>query len=190
MTSTDTGRQDTGTVEWAGGNSMYRPCSVRGARHWGPDGAAGLLAWTKGRDGRRYVLLAKRSRYVQQGSTWAFPGGAVDQGESPVEAAVRELDEEVAGAPDLMNLTAVREGPCPHGCGWAYTAFVAYAENAADPAHGRLPNVPRVAVAAGESAWETDVVAWIPLDYVQELPLHPAVAASWPALREIIEQAG
>lgn len=172
-------RQDTERAVQASG---YRSCPGYG-RHWGPDGAAGALAWTTGKDGSRYVLLAKRSRHVQQGNTWAFPGGAVDQGESPVDAAVRELDEEVSGVPEITDLTGVREGPCEHGCGWTYTAFVVRVRPS------RFRNVPRVAVAAGDSAWETDCVAWIPLDYVDSLRLHPAFAAGWPELRELIESA-
>jgi hypothetical protein len=58
-----------------------------------------------------------------------------------------------------------------------------------DSLHGRTANVPRVAVAAGHSAWETDVVAWIPVDYVDELPLHPAFRAAWGELRGMIGQA-
>lgn len=180
------------TRELAGRRSMYRQCPAGRTRHWGPDGAAGALAWVKGRDGRTYVLLAKRSRYVQQGNTWAFPGGAIDAGEGALQAALRELDEEVAGVGTLASLTGVDEGPCPHGCGWGYTTFVVEVVNDAEPGPSghRLPNVPRVAIAAGESAWETDVVAWIPLDCVSELPLHPAFATAWPRLRQMVERAG
>jgi 8-oxo-dGTP diphosphatase len=136
------------------------------------------------------VLLAKRSAHVQQGNTWAFPGGAVDQGESPLAAAVRELTEEVTGVPRLrIRGCASLTAPCEHGCGWAYTTFVVEADNSQEPGTGRQANVPQVAVAAGESAWETDVVAWIPVDYVTELPLHPSFAQAWPALRQMVEGA-
>lgn len=179
----------TQTSEWAGPDRHYAQCVPGQHRHWGPDGAAGALAWTVGRDGRRYVLLAKRSAHVQQGNTWAFPGGAVDRGETPLSAAVRELHEEVTGVA-VAGLTDRLQAPCPHGCGWAYTTIVVKAgRDAEHDSHGRLPNVPRVAVAAGESAWETDVVAWIPLEYVDSLPLHPAFAVAWPELRAMVEQA-
>ena len=39
------------------------------------------------------VLLIQRKHPPMQGS-WALPGGFVDQGEDPVHAAVRELEEE------------------------------------------------------------------------------------------------
>ena len=39
------------------------------------------------------VLLIQRKHPPMQGS-WALPGGFVDQGEDPIHAAVRELEEE------------------------------------------------------------------------------------------------
>jgi len=137
------------------------------------------------------VLLAKRSAHVQQGNTWAFPGGAIDQGESLIQAAIRELTEEVTGVPRLrIRGCASLSAPCPHGCGWAYTSFVVEADSSQARGDNGVPaNVPRVAVAAGHSAWETDCVAWIPVGYVESLELHPAFAQAWPALREIIGEA-
>jgi 8-oxo-dGTP pyrophosphatase MutT (NUDIX family) len=37
--------------------------------------------------------------------------------------------------------------------------------------------------------FETDDVAWLPLDEVDRLPLHAGFAAAWPQLREIAQQA-
>ena len=51
-------------------------------------------------------------------------------------------------------------------------------------AAGRLP---RVRVAAGAHAWETDELAWVPATQVHARDLHPAFASAWPALRERIE---
>jgi 8-oxo-dGTP diphosphatase len=36
--------------------------------------------------------------------------------------------------------------------------------------------------------FETDAVAWLPLDQVDERPLHAGFAAAWPALRAIVER--
>ena len=44
-------------------------------------------------DGR--VLLAQRSPGKVMGGLWEFPGGKVDSGETPEEALVRELHEEL-----------------------------------------------------------------------------------------------
>jgi len=42
-------------------------------------------------------LLTKRApRLNSHGGQWALPGGRIDAGETPVEAALRELEEEVA----------------------------------------------------------------------------------------------
>lgn len=186
MTSTKTADK----TEWAGQSKMYRQCpdmtkDGQSGRHWGPDGAAGALCWTVAADGRPFVLLAKRSAHVQQGGTWAFPGGAVDQHESPLDAAIRELFEEVEGVePDSM--TAVLEAPCEHGCGWQYTTFVV--RSSGDPQ--RRNNLPKVQVSGDAyNAWETSAVAWVPIAYVTELNLHPGLAATWPAIRELVEAA-
>jgi len=40
------------------------------------------------------VFLMRRLRGMAFGGMWAFPGGALEQGESPAQAAVRELHEE------------------------------------------------------------------------------------------------
>lgn len=47
-------------------------------------------------------LLIKRSEYVPVSSTWSLPGGNVDAGESPIQAARRETLEEIGF--DLADL--------------------------------------------------------------------------------------
>jgi len=51
------------------------------------------------RDGS--ILVAKRSESQHLAGAWEFPGGKVEAGEEPVEAALRELREET-------GLTALR----------------------------------------------------------------------------------
>ena len=48
-------------------------------------------------DGRCWVLLSHRSPHVQAGGTWSTFGGAIDGGETPWDAAVRETSEEMDG---------------------------------------------------------------------------------------------
>ena len=48
------------------------------------------------RDGR--VLAARRPRSKSQGGKWEFPGGKLHDGESPREALVREIAEELCVA--------------------------------------------------------------------------------------------
>jgi mutator protein MutT len=42
----------------------------------------------------RSVFLIRRLRAMAFGGMWAFPGGALEPGETPVDAAVREVQEE------------------------------------------------------------------------------------------------
>ena len=42
----------------------------------------------------RQILLLERPDGVHQGGFWSFPGGKVDEGETPLDAAVREFREE------------------------------------------------------------------------------------------------
>ncbi len=45
--------------------------------------------------GASFLLCRRASRLSKHAGQWALPGGRLDPGESPVEAALRELDEEV-----------------------------------------------------------------------------------------------
>ncbi len=51
---------------------------------------ASVLALTKNRE----AVLVKQFRHAAQTVVWEFPGGVVDDGESPLEGARRELAEE------------------------------------------------------------------------------------------------
>lgn len=59
--------------------------------------SAGLIVVS----GRR-VLLLKRSRRSHNPLKWGLPGGRLDRGETPYEAALREAREEVGPLPDLL----------------------------------------------------------------------------------------
>lgn len=65
---------------------------------WGRQGAGALLvACTTGR-----LLLTLRSAEVLEPHTWGLPGGRVEPGETPMDAAVRELREELSYRGDLL----------------------------------------------------------------------------------------
>ena len=51
---------------------------------------AGVLEDERGR-----ILLTRRPEHVHQGGLWEFPGGKLEEGESPVEGLKRELREEL-----------------------------------------------------------------------------------------------
>jgi len=137
-----------------------------GERYWGRFGAAGLLAL----DAERGVLLQHRVGWSHFGGTWALPGGARHQGEDAATGAIREAQEE-AGVPD----GAVRsrfESVLDAGV-WTYTTLVA------DVVEPFTPVI---------SDPESLELAWVPIDEVESMPLHPGFAASWPLLRGLLSR--
>ncbi len=132
-----------------------------GQRYWGRFGAAGLLAWHP----EAGILLQHRAVWSHHGGTWGLPGGARKQGESAVDAAVREAGEE-AGVP-VAAIEPLFESLFDLGF-WSYTTVAV-----------RVLRLFAPIVADAESV----ALRWVPLDEVDALPLHPGFAASWPALR-------
>jgi 8-oxo-dGTP pyrophosphatase MutT (NUDIX family) len=59
------------------------------------------------RDGAGRVLLARHS----EGDVWLLPGGSVEPGETPADAAVREMWEETGLLVRLTRLVGVFGGP-------------------------------------------------------------------------------
>lgn len=142
-------------------------CS-RGHRHWGRHGAAGLLLRHVDDDGVCWVLLQHRAWWSHHGGTWGVPGGAIARGESPEQAALREVSEEVT-----VDLTAVRVTgrlDDDHGA-WSYVTVLA-----------DTPERLAVAPFGGES---TDV-RWFPASEISLLTLHPGFAATWPQLLALL----
>ncbi len=56
-------------------------------------------------DGERRVLLQQRSPGRAMAGLWEFPGGKVEEGESPEAALVRELEEELGIAVEMDDLS-------------------------------------------------------------------------------------
>src|SRR5436309_13763267 len=65
-----------------------------GQPRWGRYGAAGVLVRHVDGDDHWY-FLALRSEYTHRGGTWAIPGGALDEHETPLDGARREFAEEL-----------------------------------------------------------------------------------------------
>ncbi len=132
-----------------------------GEQYWGRFGAAGLLAI----DPDLGILLQHRVSWSHFGDTWALPGGARHEGESAVGAALREAQEE-AGVPDGATrprlLSVLDLGY------WSYTTLVA---DVVEPFDAVITDR------------ESRELAWVRIEDVDELPLHPGFAASWAELR-------
>nr|WP_217499976.1 NUDIX domain-containing protein [Curtobacterium flaccumfaciens] len=119
-------------------------------------------------DGAGRVLLQHRVEWSHHGGTWGIPGGARHQGEAAVTAALRESAEE-AGVPD--DAIALRHTALLDLGFWTYTTVVGRASRPFEPVIADL---------------ESLALSWIPIDQVDELPLHPGFGRSWPALRATI----
>ena len=135
---------------------------------WGIFGAAGVVFMIEEGDGPR-VMLQKRSAFSHEGGTWSCAGGALDQGEGPLEGALREATEEVGALPADLDV----RGQCVFApaTDWSYTtAVVAVTER-----FGSSIN------------FETDAVGWFTPDEVDQMQLHAGFAAAWPELRSIVE---
>jgi 8-oxo-dGTP diphosphatase len=140
-----------------------------GGRYWGRFGAAGLLLRAPLDGGSRpAVLMQHRAVWSHQGGTWALPGGARDSHESTVDAALREAAEEAGLDPATLVVRAERITAVTDS-GWTYTTVVADA-----------PSLLRT-----ERNRESEELRWVPEEHVHQLPLHPAFAESWPALRAV-----
>jgi len=140
----------------------------RGHRHWGRHGAAGLLVSAPDPAGLPMVLLQQRSWWGSHGGTWGPPGGARDSHESELHTALREAEEECALDPAAVTVHGVLRDD--HG-GWAYRTVLANAP------------LPVRAFAVSE---ETKEVAWVRVDDVAALRLHPGFAEQWTALRAVL----
>ena len=136
---------------------------------WGVFGAAGVVFVLR-RPGRHpLVMLQKRSAFAHEGGTWSCAGGAIDEGESPLHAALREATEEVGEIPDDHRVLG--EYVFTPAADWQYTTLVIEV----DERFGASIN------------FETDDVEWVPTHLVEARPLHAGFSAAWPHLRAICE---
>ena len=134
-----------------------------GHKHWGLNGAAGILI-VRGSQ----ILLQHRAPWVHNGDTWGIPGGARDSHESTIEGAFREAVEETGI--DTQLLTPLHTFSDDHG-DWKYETVIA---RAADE------------LVAHEVNDESHEVRWVDIETVNELPLHPSFAKSWPELKKLL----
>lgn len=114
--------------------------------------AAGVVI-KSGMTGR--FLLVRRSDEVKAPHTWASVGGEIDSGETPHQAVIREVEEELSyfGKISLKQCVKFDEG-------YVYFNFVGYVHNEFEP----------------KLNWENDKWGWFTAEQILNgfpQPLHP-----------------
>lgn len=140
-----------------------------GRKHWGHNGAAGvLLARRDETTGRvTHVVMQHRALWSAEGGTWGIPGGAISDGETAIEGALRESFEEAnITSQDIDVVGAYCES---HG-NWRYTTVFAFEK----PGHCVNP------CAHDDESME---IKWVPIDDVPKLKLLTAMRTDWPSFR-------
>jgi 8-oxo-dGTP diphosphatase len=118
-------------------------------------------------DGR--VLIAQRPADKQMGGLWEFPGGKVEPGESPEEALIRELVEELG--------IAVKE-PC-------LAPFSFASHNYAD-FHLLMPLYICRRWEGEPQAKEHTALKWVRPKDLKDYPMPPADVPLIPMLRDLL----
>ncbi len=118
------------------------------------------------RDARGRVLLARRTEGRDLAGLWEFPGGKVEPGESPEDALVRELREE---------LGVETEVGAPVAC-----------VPLESPGRRLLLDVREVAFSGPPRGLEGQALAWVPLRKLSDYPMPPADV---PVVAELLRRA-
>ncbi len=114
-------------------------------------------------DGRglRVLLLKRSAKEENYAGHWAIPGGGIDPGETPEQAAKRECSEEIGRAPDELDLLK-RDSLA---LGDEYLTFRAWTDDEFEP----------------QLNAEHTRFKWVAIDGEWPSPIHPAV-------KELLEQ--
>lgn len=106
----------------------------------GPDGLAGVPGDVSGLDGRMvgvaggasFLLCRRASRMNRHAAQWALPGGRVDEGETPEETALRELDGARRAPARIRRPRSARRGCYGTRSGYVMTPVVVWGGGALD----------------------------------------------------------
>jgi 8-oxo-dGTP diphosphatase len=108
-------------------------------------------------DGERRVLLAQRPAGKAMAGLWEFPGGKVEDHETPEQALVRELREELAIDVNVADLEPL-----------------AFASHSYDDFHLLMPLFDCVAWSGEITPREGQAVAWVTAEDLDRYPMPPA----------------
>ena len=141
---------------------------------WGRYGAAGMLLCHRESSGAESFLLARRSEWVHGGNgLWSVPGGAIDAHEDPVQAALREFDEEIGAVPSGWRLVGVHEVVVEPEV-WSYHTCCALVDDR--PAYAELLTT------------ENDEAQWWSRHELPDLPLFGPFAEALPDLLRLVSR--
>jgi 8-oxo-dGTP diphosphatase len=161
-----------------------------GHKHKGKYGAAGILARAPRPTGEVAYLLQQRNADADCAGKWGTFGGGLHAGETPLEGATREVNEETGNVhvisnglepvigksnDDILNVKPVPTLQVSHSYiddhgGWAYTTFVA------DCAATFWPSFD------GETPEESADWGWFTPEEMRHVKLHPGFKAALPKL--------
>jgi 8-oxo-dGTP pyrophosphatase MutT (NUDIX family) len=112
------------------------------------------------RDGVPHVVVIKRAYQGRNAGQWGLPGGRLDDGETPVQAALRELAEETglrAGPGEVLG----RLDDFPAASGFSITPIVVAAAEPG-PIRRNPAEIHSVHLVALDRLAAPDVARWVP----------------------------
>lgn len=140
-------------------NEQYHRIGKDGRKYWGKVGAGILYT-----DGKRVLLLKRATKGDHYGS-WSIPGGKVERGENPLDAAQRESKEET-GVFDGSIIAHYDDVDHRHH-------FHTFLYKVDQPFQCQLSD-------------EHSEYRWVELPDVEDLKLHPRFRAMFPRFRRKI----
>ncbi len=120
-------------------------------------------------DADRRVLIAQRPAGKAMEGLWEFPGGKVEPGETPEEALLRELDEELGVATDAACL-----------------APLTFASHAYEHFHLLMPLFICRRYRGVPQAREGQALKWVRAEKLRSFPMPPADEPLIPFLQDVL----
>lgn len=111
--------------------------------------------------------MQHRALWSAEGGTWGIPGGAISDGETAIEGALRESFEEANITSQDIDVVGAY---CENHGNWRYTTVFAFEK----PGHSVNP------CAHDDESME---IKWVPIDDVPKLKLLTAMRTDWPSFR-------